>query len=82
MGVIVGIIAGLAVGAVAGALFAHGVGPRLWATLLGCVIFGGAIGALVGGYGSLESPRPGREPSDTARPIRDRPELTRDEAEG
>jgi uncharacterized RDD family membrane protein YckC len=80
-GVVIGATAGLVVGAVAGAVFVHGMGPRLWATLLGCVIFAGAIGALIGGYGSLESPSPGREPSDTARPVRDRRALTRDEAD-
>jgi gas vesicle protein len=80
-GSVIGIVAGLLVGAIAGALFADGLGPRVWATMIGCVIFGGTIGALVGGYAGLESPSPGREPSDTTRPIRDRPELTRDEAE-
>jgi hypothetical protein len=31
------------------------------------------------GYSSLESPDPGREPSDTARPIADRREAVREE---
>jgi hypothetical protein len=34
---------------------------------------------LVAGYSALESPDPGKEPSDTERPILDRPEATREE---
>jgi hypothetical protein len=78
-GVAIGVLAGLVVGAIAGAVLADGVG--LLVTVVGCVVFGGVIGALIGGYGSLESPNPGQEPSDTARPIHDRHELTRDEAD-
>ncbi len=44
--------------------------------------FGGLVGALIGGYASLESPNPGREPSDTERPIVDRPGLVREEHPG
>jgi hypothetical protein len=80
-GVVVGILAGLVVGGAIGASVVRDVGPEFWATVVGCVIFGSVMGALVGGYGSLESPNPGHEPSDTARPIHDRPELTRDEAD-
>ncbi len=75
-GILIGLVTGVVLGAIVG-----GSGPRFWMVLLSCVVFAGGIGALVGGYGSLESPKPGREPSDTERPFRDRPELTRDEAE-
>jgi hypothetical protein len=38
------------------------------------------LALLWGGYSSLESPDPGREPSDTERPITDRSELVREES--
>jgi hypothetical protein len=80
-GAAIGIVVGIVVGSVVGALVADGAGPRFWMALVSCAIFAGAIGILVGGYGSLESPRPGSEPTDTERPVHDRPELTRDEAD-
>jgi hypothetical protein len=72
-------VVGAEVGSIAGAV--DGEGPGFWMLLVGCVIFAGGIGALVGGYGSLLSPSPGSEPADTRRPVRDRPELRRDEAD-
>jgi hypothetical protein len=42
-------------------------------------VFGLGVGMLVAGYSSLESPDPGAEPSDTARPVADRPEVVREE---
>lgn len=57
---------------------------RLAGRFVGALIVGPVIGLLIGGllvagYSSLESPDPGREPSDTLRPIADRPSLVRDE---
>jgi hypothetical protein len=46
---------------------------------LGGAVFGFGVGMLMLGYSSLESPDPGREPSDTARPIADRREAVREE---
>jgi hypothetical protein len=48
-------------------------------SILASAVFGLGAGMLVAGYSSLESPDPGAEPSDTARPVADRPELVREE---
>jgi len=73
-------------GAVAGAMFGALVGlvffdrsAAILASILASAIFGLAVGMLVAGYSSLESPDPGAEPSDTARPVGDRPEVVREE---
>jgi hypothetical protein len=80
---LLGGVVGLAVGAllgVGGGLIFSSVGrPAFWgAVVCGC-IFGLGVGMLTLGYSALESPDPGEEPSDTARPVRDRAELTREE---
>jgi hypothetical protein len=49
--------------------------------MVGTAIAGTMLALLWGGYSSLESPDPGREPSDTERPIADRSELVREESE-
>jgi hypothetical protein len=51
----------------------------MWAAVVAGVIFGVVLGAFEGGMATLESPEPGREPSQTARPVRDMPDLTRSE---
>ncbi len=75
-GAIGGVAIGLALGGIIGALAFDRTGA-IWACVLGCGIFGLAVGMLIFGYSSLESPDPGSEPSDTERPIADRPETTR-----
>ena len=55
-------------------------GPERSATSgIAGAIFGVAVGMLVAGYSALELPDPGKEPSDTERPVIDRPEVTREE---
>jgi hypothetical protein len=49
--------------------------------LVGTVVACTLLALLWAGYSSLESPDPGREPSDTQRPIADRPALTRRESD-
>ena len=73
-------------GAVAGAMFGALVGlvffdrsAAILASILASGVFGLGVGMLVAGYSSLESPDPGAEPSDTARPVSDRPEVVREE---
>jgi hypothetical protein len=73
-------------GAVAGAMFGALVGlvffdrpAAILASILASAVFGLGVGMLVAGYSSLESPDPGAEPSDTARPVADRPEVVREE---
>lgn len=69
-------------GGVIGAL----IGPLLFdrpaailTSIIAAGVFGLSVGMLIAGYSSLESPDPGTEPSDTARPIADRPEAVREE---
>jgi hypothetical protein len=61
-----------------GLLFFEGSAAIL-TSVLAAAVFGLGVGMLVAGYSSLESPDPGSEPSDTARPIADRPEVVREE---
>ena len=66
------------VGVLVGLLF-FDRSAAILASLLASAVFGLGVGMLVAGYSALESPDPGKEPSDTERPILDRPEATREE---
>lgn len=79
MALIAGPLAGLAIGAVIAAIVFGAWGRGAFMTLVGGAIAGTLLALLWGGYSSLESPDPGREPSDTQRPVADRPEPTREE---
>jgi ribose/xylose/arabinose/galactoside ABC-type transport system permease subunit len=81
VGIVAGLCVGLAVGAIAGIIVSAPGRPAFWLALVGCSVFATAMGAIVAGYSSLESPDPGAEPSDTESPILDRPEMTREEHE-
>jgi ribose/xylose/arabinose/galactoside ABC-type transport system permease subunit len=81
LGIVAGLCVGLAVGAIVGIIVSAPGRPAFWLALVGCSVFATAMGAIVAGYSSLESPDPGAEPSDTESPILDRPELTREENE-
>jgi hypothetical protein len=78
-GMVVGAAIGLAVGLLFGSLAFSGRAGAVAASALAGAIFGVIVGSLIGGYSTLESPDPGSEPSDTERPLADRPQLTRDE---
>ena len=78
LGGILGAIAGATIGALVGLLF-FDRSAAIFAAILGSAVFGLGVGLLVAGYSSLESPDPGAEPSDTARPVADRPEVVREE---
>jgi hypothetical protein len=81
LGLAIGLISGLAVGAIVGAVVSEPGRLAFWLAIVACSVFATGVGALVGGYASLESPDPGAEPSDTGSPLIDRPELTREEHE-
>jgi len=51
----------------------------MWLAVIAAAIFFGAVGALVGGMSSLESPDPGTEPSQFKDPVREPPGLTQTE---
>jgi predicted phage tail protein len=74
----VGAIAGAVIGALLGLLFFDRSAAVVMSTVAAGV-FGLGVGMLIAGYSSLESPDPGAEPSDTARPVADRPEAVREE---
>jgi hypothetical protein len=82
-GIVLGGAIGLAVGVGAGALVAWyvGAGTSAWMALVACVVAGIGIGMFVGGLSRLESPQPGREPSQVERPVLDEPRLTKTEQE-
>ena len=78
LGGLLGAVAGAMAGALVGFLFFDGSAAIL-ASILALAVFGLGVGMLVAGYSSLESPDPDAEPSDTARPVADRPEIVREE---
>jgi hypothetical protein len=71
-------MAGVVIGALVGLLFFDRT-TAILTSITAAGVFGLGIGMLVAGYSSLESPDPGAEPSDTARPVADRPEAVREE---
>ena len=80
--VIVGPLVGLAVGAAIAAFAFGSWGRASVMVLIAAVVAGTLLALLVAGYSSLESPDPGREPSDTERPVADREGLVREESGG
>jgi predicted phage tail protein len=78
LGGLLGAIAGALVGALVGTLFFERSAAIL-TSIFASAVFGLGVGMLVAGYSSLESPDPGAEPSDTGRPIADRPEVVTEE---
>ena len=79
--IVVGPLIGLAIGAIVGFIFFEPGGGGFTITLIGSAIGVTMFALLWAGYSSLESPDPGREPSDTQRPISDRDDLVREEHE-
>jgi hypothetical protein len=71
-------MAGVAIGALVGLVFFDHP-TAILTSIIAAGVFGLGIGMLIAGYSSLESPDPGAEPSDTARPVADRPEAVREE---
>jgi hypothetical protein len=75
-GIAAGVVLGGGAGLLLGLVAFRAGGPGMWAAVVAGVIFGFALGAFEGGMATLESPEPGREPSEISRPVRDVPELT------
>jgi len=70
---------GAAGGAVIGSV-PYRVGSfAIWLAVIAAAIFFGAVGALVGGMSSLESPDPGAEPSQFDDPVHEPAGLTQTE---
>lgn len=68
-GLVLGVLVGVILGVIVGFLAFDGRGPAIVACGLGGVIAGLLYGTLVGSFAALESPDPGREPSDTPHPL-------------
>jgi hypothetical protein len=88
-GLLLGVLVGGILGVVVGFLAFDGRGAAIVACGLGGIIAGLLYGALVGSFAGLESPDPGREPSQTAHPLsepaideEDEPELPGEGREG
>ncbi len=73
-------LVGLAIGAVISTVVFDSWGRGSLMVLLAAVVASMLLGLLWAGYSSLESPDPGREPSDTDRPLADREDLVREES--
>jgi hypothetical protein len=81
LGVVLGLVFGSGIGALLG-VWAFAPGSRgMWASIVGGTIFGFILGAFEGGMSALESPQPGREPSQVEHPLRDVSDLTQREGE-
>jgi hypothetical protein len=79
LGAGLGAILGVMIGATWG-LMVYRVGSlAMWGVLIACTLFLSGVGALVGGMSGLESPDPGREPSQFADPVHEPSGLTREE---
>ena len=77
LGLAAGIAGGVALGAVAGGLFFGTATRGFWITTFSVTLFLTLVTLLIVGYGSLESPDPGTEPTQDDRPVADREALTR-----
>ena len=77
LALVAGPLVGLAVGGAISALVLDGWRPAAIGIVLGAVVACSILTVLWAGYSSLESPDPGREPSDTERPIAERGSLVR-----
>jgi hypothetical protein len=78
LGGLLGAMAGVVIGALVGLLFFDRPMAVL-TSIIAAGVFGLSVGMLIAGYSSLESPDPGAEPSDTVRPVADRPGAVREE---
>ena len=65
LGAVVGIVAGALIGWLIGSIAFEGA-RAVWGSVVAGAIFGGGVGAFIGGISSLEPPRPDRELSSSA----------------
>jgi hypothetical protein len=79
LGLGLGALTGAVIGAIAGATLGSGGATKFWTFFVAAFVACSAVGTLIGSYSSLESPQPGQEPTDTARPVRDADGLTTEE---
>jgi len=66
---LIGIVVGGTLGSIVGFIAFDGRAGAIVACALGGIIAGLLYGALVGSFAGLESPDPGREPSETRDPL-------------
>jgi hypothetical protein len=75
LGAVLGGVVGAAIGVGAASLTFESAGPIAACGIAGAIA-GAMFGTFTGGMTALESPDPGREPTEVDRPIVDVPELT------
>jgi hypothetical protein len=75
LGLGLGGVTGAVIGVLAGSIVMGSGTAAMWASTIAGAIFGG-LGAVWGAMSGLESPRPGREPLTTDRPLRNVEEPT------
>ncbi len=76
LGAAIGGAIGLVVGLIWGSIAYRTGSLAMWAVAGGCAIFLGILGAFIGGMSGLESPDPGREPSQVGEPLEEPRDLT------
>jgi hypothetical protein len=82
LGTVFGGALGIVVGMIWGAV-AYRVGSvAMWVVVLACTIFLAILGAFIGGLAGLESPDPGREPTQTDDPLAEPRDLSSPERGG
>jgi hypothetical protein len=69
LGAAIGGVIGIVVGLIWGTLAYRFGSLVMWGALVGCLIFFGILGAFIGGLAGLESPDPGREPTQADEPL-------------
>jgi uncharacterized membrane protein len=69
LGAAIGCVIGTFVGLIWGTLAYRFGSFVMWGLILGCLIFFGILGAFIGGLAGLESPDPGREPTQGDEPL-------------
>jgi hypothetical protein len=81
VGAVIGFVVCALVGLVIGLIAYRPWSLAMWVAFLGAGFFGGVVGAIAGGMSSLESPDPGKEPSQFSKPVSEPGGLTRPEAD-
>jgi hypothetical protein len=81
LGAVIGFAVCGLVGLVIGLIAYRPWSLAMWVAFLGAGFFGGVVGAIAGGMSSLESPDPGREPSQFSEPVSEPGGLTRPETD-
>jgi hypothetical protein len=78
----IGLGAGVVIGLIVGLIVFEPGGVGFWMAIVAASVFGVGLGTFIGGISRLESPTPGREPSEVGRPLRDESGFVKEEHPG